>query len=115
MANKIRLTVGGIDLYVTTDDDEAYMQSIGNEVNQHIKEMTSKNSFLSVTMASVFTALEYCDKAKKTSINTQELHNKIKELSNELACARLESDEARREIERLNKENQTLRAKLSRS
>ena len=114
MANKIKLTVGGMDLFISTEDNEAYMQSIAGEVNRRINDMMNSKSFLSVSAASIFTALEFCDEAKKVKMDTAELENKIKELGEEIACARLESDEARREIERLNKENQLLRAKLSR-
>ena len=47
MPNKVRLNVGGMDMVVNTDDDEAYMQSLGNEVNQKIREMTKANPYLS--------------------------------------------------------------------
>ena len=114
MANKMKLTVGGMDLFITTDDNEAYMQAVAGEVNRKINDMMNSKSFLSVSAAAVFTALEYCDEAKKVKMDTVSLENKINELGDEIACARLESDEARREIERLNKENQTLRAKLAR-
>lgn len=114
LANKIKLTVGGMDLYINTDDNEAYMQAIGNEVNKRILDITRNSSFISTTMACVVAALEYCDEAKKTKIDTKEMEDKINSLGEEVATARLESDEARREIERLNKENQLLRAKLSR-
>lgn len=114
MANKMRLTVGGIELVVTTDDDEGYMQSIANEVNHRIKEMTQKNPQIPITTAAVFVALEFCDESKKSKINTGSLQNQAKSYADELACARLETEEARREIERLNKENQTLRGRLSR-
>lgn len=114
LANKIKLTIGGMDLIVTTDDNEAYVQSVGNEVNNRIREITNKSPFLSTTMACVFASLEYCDESRKARMNTADMEERLKSYREEVACARLESDEARREIERLNKENQTLRGKLSR-
>ncbi|MBQ2677138.1 MAG: cell division protein ZapA [Clostridia bacterium] len=114
MANKIRLNIGGMDIYVSTDDEEIYMQGLGNELNQHMQDMMHKNSFLSTTMAAVITALEYCDNAKKSKAQVETLNAQIARLTEEVAGARMESDEARREIERLNKENQTLRGRLSR-
>ncbi len=115
MPNKVRLNVGGMDMVVNTDDDEAYMQSLGNEVNQKIREMTKANPYLSTTMAAAFAALEFCDDANKNRLNKEQLESKIRELNDSLSDSRLECDEARREIERLNKENQTLRGKLSRA
>lgn len=114
MANKLRLTVGGVELIINSDDDEQYMQSLAHEINRRISELTNKNSYLSTTMACVIAALEYSDKAKKCNIEIGSLHNQIKKLEEDIANLQLESDEARREIDRINKENQTLRGKLSR-
>lgn len=114
MPNTVKLTVGGMELIVNTDDDTAYMQSLGSQINHKISELTRNNPYISTTMAAAFAALEFCDESNKTKINKVELEAKIKELTAELATSRLECDEARREIERLNKENQTLRGKLNR-
>ena len=114
MANKIKLTVGGMDYYIVSSEDEAYVQSLGHEVNRHLEELMRKNNFLSTTMASVLTALDFCDDAKKTARNIDSLKEQVKSATEDAANARMEADEARREIERLNKENQLLRGKLSR-
>ena len=114
MANTVKLTVGGIELVVKTDDDTAYMQSLSAQLNYKISGLMSKNPYLSTTMAAVYAALEFCDESNKTKLNTDELDRKISQLNEELSDSRLECDEARREIERLNKENQMLRGKLNR-
>ena len=33
MANKIRLTVGGLDYIISSDDEETYVPKIGDELN----------------------------------------------------------------------------------
>lgn len=114
MANTVRLTVGGIELVVNTDDDSAYMQSLSAQLNYEITSLMSKNPYLSTTMAAAYVALEFCDQSNKTKMNKDELEQQIKQLNEELSNSRLECDEARREIERLNKENQMLRGKLNR-
>lgn len=114
MANKIKITVGGMDYYIVSDEDEAYIQSIGHEVNRHLEELMRKNSFLSTTMASVLTALDFCDDAKKNIREIDSIKEQAKRATEDAANARMEADEARREIERLNRENQILRGKLSR-
>ncbi|OJU12974.1 MAG: hypothetical protein BGN88_04830 [Clostridiales bacterium 43-6] len=112
MANKIRLVVGGIEYYINTEDDEAYVQKLGDELNRHLDELMKKNPFLSTTMAAVLAALEYCDESKKAKIDAENLRAQMKSYIEDAGTARLEADEARREIERLNKENQALRARL---
>lgn len=114
MANTVKITVGGMEMVINTEDDAAYVQSLGNQINYKISELTRNNPYLSTTMAAAFAALEFCDEANKTTMNKEQLEQQIKELSAELSTTRIECDEARREIERINKENQTLRGKLSR-
>ena len=33
MANKIRITVGGIDYIISSEDEEVYVRKIGEELN----------------------------------------------------------------------------------
>lgn len=115
MANSVRLNIGGMQLVINTDDDAAYMQSLANQVNHKIAELTANNSYLSTTMAAAFAALEFCDESNKSDLGSEKLKSQIKQLSDELSSAQLECDEARREIQRLNKENQELRGRLSRA
>lgn len=112
MPNKVKLNVGGIDYYISSEDDEAYVKSIGEELNRRLDEIAKYNPYLSTTMVAVFTALEYCDETKKAKQEAEQLNQRIKEYIEECACARLEADEARREIERLGRENYHLRQKL---
>ena len=112
MANKIKLIVGNIEYYIDTDDDEAYVQSLGEELNRHLDQLLKKTPFLSTTMAAMLAALEYCDAAKKAKIDAENLRSQMKGYIEDSGTARLEADEARREIERLNKENQSLRTRL---
>lgn len=112
MRNKIKLCVGGIDYYISSEDDDAYVRKIGDELNHRISSIAKQNPYLSTTMVAVFAALEYCDESKKSSIALEDLKMQIKGYVEESACAKLEADEARREIERLSKENYNLRLKL---
>lgn len=109
MANKIRITVGGIDYIIASGEDEAYVRKIGEELNAKLDTLQRKNPYLSTTMVAVLAALEYCDSAKSASEKCEEAKADLKSTAEELACARLEIDSARREIERLNRENRQLR------
>lgn len=114
MDNKIKLNIGGVDLILKTNEDPKYMQQLADEVNTRIRELTRNNSYVSTTMASVITALEYCDKLKKNNNEIGGMNCDISKLETEIIELRLEAEQARREIERINNENKSLRAKLSR-
>lgn len=113
MAKKIRLVVAGIEYYINTDETETYMRSIGAAVDKRIEELSKNTPCLSTTMAAVLCALQFCDESNKLSQEVSALRLKLKQTQEESACAGLESVEARREIERLNRENIRLRDKLS--
>ncbi|HHW45502.1 MAG TPA: cell division protein ZapA [Clostridiales bacterium] len=112
MANKIKLVVGGMDYIIQSDDDESYIRNIGDELNRRLEILSRKNPYLSTAMVAMLAALEFCDEAKKAQQEIEQLRLQHKSTLEELACSRLEADEAKREIERLGKENRMLRDKL---
>jgi len=102
--NKIKLQVGGIEYVLNSNDDESYVRYIGEEVHHRLEVLKEQNAYLSTTMIAVLSALEYCDEAKKANMDAEKLRQQLKSYVEDAACARLEAEEARREIERLNKE-----------
>ncbi len=113
MAKRIRLVVAGIEYYINTDEAESYMRAVGETVDARIAELSKNSPCLSTTMAAVLCALQYCDDCNKLTEEVAALRQQLKQTQEESACAGLESGEARREIERLNRENIRLRDKLS--
>lgn len=113
MAKKIKLHIGGQDYYINTDDDENYIRAISNELEGRINEMAQQNPYLSSMMVAVLVALEYCDESKKIQQKIEQMQGAIKETSEDSVCSYLEADEAKREIERLNRENIRLRNLIS--
>ena len=109
MPNKVKLHVGGIEYVVNSEDDESYVRYIGNEINRRLDNLKRDNPYLSTTMVAVLAALDYCDEAKKANMDAENLRQQLKGYVEDAACARLEAEEARREIERLNKELMSLR------
>lgn len=110
--NRVSLTICGTDYIITSDDDTDYIISIGKEVDQEMGHILKNNTRISVTMAAVLAALQYCDKARKTEQSADHLRTQIKDYLEESANARMEADEARRELERMKREVQTLRTRL---
>ena len=111
--NKVRIDVCGIECVLGTDDSEEYVRAVGEEVGKAMSSMMKQNDRLSVAAAAVFTALNYCDDARKAQAAADNLRSQIKNYVEDASRARMEADESRREIDRLNRELQTLRGRLA--
>lgn len=111
--NRVKLNICDTECVVASDDEEAYVRSIGNEVEKAIHSITEKNERVSLTMAALITALSYCDDAHKAASGADNLRSQIKDYLEDSSRSRMEAEEARREIERMKREIQTLRARLS--
>ena len=109
MAKRFKLTVGGIDYVITSDSDEAYVHNMGDELNRALDGLSRAHPYLSTTMVAVLTALQYLDESHQLSSEAENLRIQMKNYVEDAACARLETEEARREIDRLNRENRVLR------
>lgn len=104
MANKIRLTVGGIEYLVVSNEEETFVRKIGDDLNHKLDTIKKQNGCLSTTMVAVLAALDYSEQLAKTQRECDELALKLKAAEEEAACARLDSQQARKEIDRLAKE-----------
>lgn len=96
MSNKIRLKIGGIEYSITSEEDEAYIISLGSEVEKKMNTVLAKSPFLSTNMAAVITALEAMDEAKKIQTENEALRLENKRLLEEAAMARMDADITRR-------------------
>lgn len=106
MSNKIRLKIGGIEYSVTSEDDEAYIISLGAELEKKMNSVRAKSPFLSTTMAAVMTALEAMDESKKILEENERLRLENKRLLEESAMARLDADITRRMLVKFTGENE---------
>ncbi len=107
MPNTIRMKIGGIEYSVTSDDDEAYIRSLGSELERRIHDIQKRSPFLSTTMSAIVTALDALDECKKEAAENERLRLEIKKLLEETACAKLDADILRRKLDQLsgNEEN----------
>ncbi len=109
MANKIRLTIGGIEYMVVSEEEETFVRKIGDDLNQKLEDIKKGNHFLSTTMVAVMAALDYSEQLAKSREECEQLKLQLKNAVEDAACARLNSEEARREIGRLSDEIRKMR------
>lgn len=110
--NRIKVSILGSDYIITSEEEENYVRQIAAETEKRIAGITRDNPRLSVTMAAVLAALDYCDEAVKATESADNLRSQIKDYLEDSSQARMEAEEARRENEKLKKEVQTLRSRL---
>lgn len=111
--NRVKLNICGSECVISSDDSESYVRSIGDEVEKAMEDILGKNDRISITMAAIITALSFCDDAHKSSVGADNLRSQIKDYLEDSSHARMESEESKREIERLKHEMKTLRTRLS--
>lgn len=77
--NKVDVIIDGRKFTVIGEEDEDYVLSLAENVDENIKKLSNKNSFLSQTMSATLAALNITDKLFKTRMELEELKEKAKE------------------------------------
>lgn len=99
----VRLQICGGHYNIVSEDDESYIRQVGGMVEQRIQKFLERNPSVSVSAASVFAALEFCDEAEKSRRSADNLRNQIKAYLEEVKQVRAENDELRRRVPPRNK------------
>ena len=105
MANKIRLTVGGITYSVISEDSEEYLKELGRELDARLEYLAKKNPCLSTAMVAILAALEGFDNAKKAQPENERLKIEITRLASEAAVAKSEASAAKERLKRITGKN----------
>ena len=101
---KIRLAICGCSYLISTTDSEQYTLSLAEKLDHNMNEIMAQNPSASVTAAAVLSALDYLDELEKSSASADNLRSQIKDYLEDAAKAKLEAEEAKKEIERLRRE-----------
>ena len=110
--NKLRLTIGGLDYHLSTDEDVAYMKNLGEELDENITELLRNHPRLSQVQAAVLCALDYADKYRRAEKNADYLKTQIQVYMEDSARAKTEAEMARREAERMTRDLRSIRRTL---
>lgn len=110
--NKVRLNIGGLDYFLMTDEDTAYMKNLGEEVDEYITELVRDHAKLSQVQASVLCALDYADKYRQAERNADYLKSQIQVYMEDAARAKTEAEMSRREVERMTRDLRSIRRSL---
>lgn len=104
MANRVKLEICGAGYTLVTSEPAEYVQSLGQQLQSAIDELMQRNSRLSINEALVLCAVNYLDGYNKSERSADNMRTQLAEYLEDAAKARMELDDARREIERLRRE-----------
>lgn len=110
--NKVRLTIGGLDYFLTTDGDVSYIRDLGEEVDEAITDMLQSHPRLSQVQAATLAALDFADKFHQAERAADYLKAQIQVYMEDAARAKTEAEMARREAERMTRDLRSIRRKL---
>ena len=113
VANRIKVMVGGTEYFIVSDDEEMYVRNLAEDLNRRLDKLSSENRYLSTTMVATYTALNILDDLTKAEKRISDIELELKRAQEVAACARIESEEAKTEIRKLNEQILTLHNKLN--
>ena len=99
--NKMQIEIHGSKYMIATTESEEYVEALANELNEQIDALQQKNKNLSLNEALVLCAINYADCYKKSEENSDNMRTQLAGYVEDAARARIELDEAKRELERL--------------
>ena len=108
-ANKVKLTVCGSNYVISTTDSEEYVQSLAERLDRDMNDLMNQSPSASVAASAVVVALGYLDELQKNASSADNMRSQIKDYLEDAAKAKLAAEQARREVERLQREVQRRR------
>lgn len=110
--NKVNVKIYGTDYTILTEENEEYILELAYELDSDMKKLCQRSTRFTATSAAVLCALEYLDKKNKEIDTSDRMRLQINDYIQDTAKARIELDDAKRKIERLEREIDRLRAEL---
>lgn len=112
--NRIKLTIGGAEYPIITEDDPKYVAELGAELDTALKDTLKDNRSISTTQAAVLLALQYADSYKKAVGSADNLRSQIKDYLDDAASAKSKADWSRHEAETAKRELEAAKLEIDR-
>lgn len=109
--NKVKLEICGSKYVINTSEEPEYVHGLAYEINDAIKTLLDKSDTMTYNDALVLVTLNYADLYKKSEESADNLREQLTGYLEDAARARIDCDEAHREIERLRRELAALKPK----
>lgn len=117
--SKVKVTVGGVEYSLVTDDGEEYLTNLAAITDKKFQKLMKENPGLSLTQCAVLVSLALAEDADKANKTADKFRLQIKDYLDDASNAKSKADWARHELEeankliaKLKKENSQLKEKL---
>ena len=101
MQNKVRVTICGKEYALQTDESPSYVIGLAKRLDKQITELVNSGDNISIQAAAIIAALSALDEANKSNESIDNIRTQIKEYVDDAGRARMERDEALKELELL--------------
>ena len=101
---RVRVEILGIEYNISTNEKDTYVQQLAEELNEKAKSLMEANPWLSQMAALVLCALDSADACKKSEESSDHMRTQLTEYLEDAAKARIELDDAKRELERVKRQ-----------
>lgn len=101
MQNKVKVTICGKEYALQTDESTSYVLGLAKRLDRQITELVNSSDNISVQAAAVLIALSALDEASKSNESIDNIRTQIKDYVDDAGRARMERDEAVKEMELL--------------
>ena len=101
---RVKVTVLGTTYYLSTTESEEYISSLQFQLNQMLGDLQSRHPSVALTDALVLTCFNLLDQNSKAESSADHIRGQLTEYLQDAARARIELEDANREIARLRAE-----------
>lgn len=107
--NKVRIEIYGVKFVINSTESPDYVKDIARQIDEQIRAFMKGHPRSSLSDAYLITLLDYADRLKKSEENADHLRGQLSSYLDEAARAHIETDEYKREIDKLKREINLLR------
>ncbi len=101
MQNKVRVTICGKEYALQTDESPSYVIGLAKRLDKQITDLVNSGDNISIQAAAIIAALSALDEANKSNESIDNIRTQIKDYVDDAGRARMERDEALKELELL--------------
>ncbi|MEG2174183.1 MAG: cell division protein ZapA [Oscillospiraceae bacterium] len=104
MINRVKIEILGTSYTIATPEDDAYVRALARALDQKLSQTLEANPKMSPMSALLLCALDGADAYKKSEESADHMRSQLTDYLEDAAKARIELDDAKRELERLRRQ-----------